>query len=294
MLMQSTRKLCVVTNRTVALAAVLFVLAGSLSPAWAQRLSLSERVSRLEKAQQQQSTNSGVVLVNQVQALQAQIQQLQGQVEELQHQLGQLRQTSKDQYIDLDSRLRRLETASGPASPGSAPAAAASTVAAPKPPPASASTVSNPVATAVSPAAATSTAATASANPQAAQDAYNQAFTSLRNGQFVQSASQFRAFIQQYPQSTLAPNAYYWLGESYYTVQNYDVALKTFQRLIQLYPDSDKTPGALLKVGYCEDALNQTAAAQKTLQAVIDKYPGSTVAMLASQRLKDMALRQAH
>jgi TolA-binding protein len=50
----------------------------------------------------------------------------------------------------------------------------------------------------------------------------------------------------------------------------------------------------LLKAGYCQDALHQEGQAQKTLQSVIAKYPGSTVAKLAQQRLKDIALRQAN
>jgi tol-pal system protein YbgF len=147
------------------------------------------------------------------------------------------------------------------------------------------------------PAVAGSTSANAGGAPadaQAVQDAYDQAFSALRNGQFVQSARQFRAFIQQHPHSALTPNAYYWLGESYYTVQNYDVALQTFQHLVEQFPDSDKTPGAMLKAGYCQDALNKDDAATTTLKSVIAKYPGSSVAKLAQQRLKDIALRQAN
>jgi tol-pal system protein YbgF len=273
-------------GRAAAFAAALLLLVGGMAPVHAQRLSLSQRVTRLEQAQQnrQPSGNQGIVLVNQVQALQAQVQQLQGQVEELQHQLKQMQQTSKDQYVDLDSRLRRVEKG--------APASASSTnsVAAGQAAPARASTAKSPATGGSAPASASSTAA----DPQAIQDAYNQAFTALRNGQFVDSARQFRDFIQHYPQSSLAPNAYYWLGESYYTVQNYDVALQTFQKLLALYPDSDKTPGAMLKAGYCQDALHHADQASKTLQTVIAKYPGSTVAKLAQQRLKDMALRQAN
>src|SRR5690242_16775934 len=98
------------------------------------RLSLADRVGRLEQQAQAQN-QGGTSLVNQVQQLQAQVQQLQGQVEELQHTVQQLEDKNKAQYIDLDSRLGRLEGngagtnspaagASAPASAGSAPAAA--------------------------------------------------------------------------------------------------------------------------------------------------------------------------
>jgi tol-pal system protein YbgF len=290
---RSARKLRADHGRAAAFAAVLLLAVGVVLPVQAQRLSLSQRVARLEQAQQQHNNggqaNQGTVLVNQVQALQSQVQQLQGQVEKLQHQLKLLQQTSKDQYVDLDSRIRRLEGgAPATASSAGAPVAAASAPSA-KP----VATVSS--ASGQAPADAGSTGKPAGpADPQAVQDAYNQAFNALRSGQFVQSAQQFRAFIAQHPDSALTPNAYYWLGESYYTVQNYDVALQAFQQLIKQYPDSEKTPGALLKAGYCQDALKQQDAAQKTLHTVVDKYPGSSVAKLAQQRLQDIALRQAN
>src|SRR5258708_8876949 len=117
MSMTSTRFVC-----TAALvAAVAFAI--SHARAQAQRMSLAERVDKLE--QSQGNAQSGVELVNQINALQAQVQALQGQNEELNHQLDLLKQQSKDQYIDVDSRLGRLE--------GRAPGAAAGN--APHPPP---------------------------------------------------------------------------------------------------------------------------------------------------------------
>ena len=95
-------------------------------PAAAQdtRLSLADRVSRLE--QQSQSQAGTVSLVNQVNDLQQQLSQLQGQIEELQHQNKQLQDSQKAQYADIDSRLSRLEKggaapAPAPASPATAP-----------------------------------------------------------------------------------------------------------------------------------------------------------------------------
>ncbi|KAB2899341.1 MAG: hypothetical protein F9K31_07820, partial [Dokdonella sp.] len=103
-----------------ATAAVLAAVAICTAPLQAQeRLSLSERVARLE--QQANPQGGAVTLVNRIQDLQAQVQTLQGQVEELQHALDEARQRNKEQYIDLDSRLARLEgRAPAPAAAGSA------------------------------------------------------------------------------------------------------------------------------------------------------------------------------
>jgi tol-pal system protein YbgF len=264
--------------------AMLFVL-----PVFAQdsRLSLADRVSLLEQRAQNKDQSS-VAMVNQLQQMQAQLQQMQGQIEELQHQLQQLQDKSKDQYIDLDSRMGRLEAASktgtAPASGSSTPAAAgaATTGAATAGPAASAN--------AATPAPAASGAAKgdkplSAADNAAAQAAYDTAFKTLRGGDYVGASREFRQFIEQYPDHPLTPNAFYWLGESYYVTTNYQVALQAFQHLLSQFPQSEKAPDALLKVGYCQFELKQVPAAKATLNAVISKYPTSKAASLAKERL---------
>ena len=92
----------------------------------------------------------------------------------------------------------------------------------------------------------------------------------------------------------LAPNAWYWLGESYYVTTNYSVALEAFQRLLSQFPQSEKAPAALLKVGYTQYELRQVAAAKATLKEVIRKYPGSKPASLAQDRLNRIQLQSAN
>ena len=255
-------------------------------PASAQdsRLSLAERVARLEQQAQNQD-KGGIGLVNQVQALQSQVQQLQGQIEELQHQLQLLDDKSKAQYVDLDSRVGRLESGANPGTKGTAPAAAASSAAAQTAPTAAAAPASGSSASATGAAP-----APASADEQAA---YDTAFNALRAGDYAGASRGFRDFIQQHPDSALAPNAWYWLGESYYVTTNYSVALEAFKRLLAQFPQSEKAPDALLKVGYTQYELKQVDAAKATLQDVLKKYPGSKAASLAQERLNRIQLQSA-
>src|SRR5512141_2157920 len=91
-------------------AAALWAAVAFCVPAQAQRLSLAERVTKLEQEQAgQNGAQANIDLVNQINALQAQVQTLQGQVEELRHALDEAKSRNKEQYIDLDSRLARLE-----------------------------------------------------------------------------------------------------------------------------------------------------------------------------------------
>lgn len=257
------------------------------SPVFAQnsRLSLADRVALLEQ-QAQNKDQGGVAMVNQMQQLQAQVRQLQGQIEELQHQLQQLDDKNKAQYADLDARLARLEGGAGTsAASGNSPQAPSAN------PAAAATAATNATASSGQPAPAASSAV---ADPQAAQAAYDTAFQSIRAGNYAAASREFRAFIKQYPNYPLVPNAWYWLGQSYFVTTNYSVALDAFKQLISQYPQSEKLPDALLKVGYCQIELKQTAAAESTLKQVIAKYPGSDSANLAQERLQRLQLQSGN
>lgn len=291
--------------RTTAVAALVAAAVFASSAQAQQRLSLAERVAALEeKANGQGAAQGNIELLNQIQALQSQLATLQGRAEELQHQLDELKRTGKSQYVDLDSRMTRLEGGTA-----AAPAAAANNAAAvdpglpdvnlgATPPPAAASTerplesplpASNVPASGneVGPGAATPV---VSADPAAEKAAYDSAFTALKDGRYAESARRFQAFVNEHPQSDLAGNAYYWLGESYYAAENFGVAKDTFETLLTRYPTSAKAADALLKVGYCQYETKQWDAAEATLNDVVDRYPNSQAARLAQGRLRALKL----
>jgi tol-pal system protein YbgF len=268
-------------------------------PVHAQRLSLAERVAKLEQEQGQGGAQANIQLVNQINALQSQLQNLQGQIEELRHQVDELKSHGKDQYIDLDSRIGRLEGRN----PAAAPAGAANPngaamqdmqlggpQTAQAPTPAAAPVASTSAATQAPMQAEPSATAAAPAPAQDPKSAYDAAFGALKDGRYAESARLFQQFIAQFPNDELTPNAYYWLGESYYVTQNYPVSLDTFRKLLAQYPNSQKAPDALLKVGYCQYEMKQWDQAQATLNQVMQQYPNSTVANLAQGRLRALRI----
>lgn len=303
--MSRSKRLLFATLPVVALAAT-----GICPSAHAQRLSLAERVAKLEQQQGQGNAQANIELVNQINALQAQLQNLQGQIEELRHQVTELKDHGKDQYIDLDSRIGRLEGRNA------TPAAAAVATTTPTPqmqdvqlgspgassqtsaPPAVAPAVQAPAAALPEAAIANTALSTAPAptavNPEDAKMAYETAFSALKDGRYAESARAFQTFIAQYPNDELTPNAYYWLGESYYVTQNYPVSLDTFRKLLSQFPNSQKAPDALLKVGYCQYEMKQWPAAQATLNQVLAQYPNTTVANLAQGRLRALNIESQH
>jgi tol-pal system protein YbgF len=261
----------------------------------AQRASLSERIERLEaQAASQNNAQANIETLNRLNALQQEVASLRGLVEQLQNENAQLKQAAREQYIDLDSRLGRLEGGSAPAA-GTAATPAGADGGAPTP----AETPAAPVAAAPGTAAPAAprgvvadvaTGAPAPADPAGERPMYDSAFQALRDGEYAEASRRFQAYLEAYPAGTLAPNAWYWLGESYYVTQNYDVALTAFESLLQAFPDSAKAPDALLKLGYCQFELGRAPQGEATLRDVIARYPGSDAARLAQSRLRSLAL----
>ena len=264
-------------RRTVLSTSLVVAALVAATPAFAQRASLADRVALLE--QQAASNQGNVDLLNQVQQLRSEVQALRAQIEELQQQNEQLKQASRNQYLDLDGRLTRLEGG------GAMPAPGATTA------PASAATATVPAAASTGQRAPTIR-GDAGTLAQGADErsAYNAAFDVLKAGDYVQSAQQFQQFLAAYPAGVYAPNAMYWLGESYYVTQNYELALEQFQALLGRYPTHDKAAGALLKVGLSQFGLKQVDAAEATLSEVSQRFPGTDAARTAEDRLRAIQL----
>ena len=147
-----------------------------------------------------------------------------------------------------------------------------------------------PVAAATPPPAQAAPTPPAPSNPaspltESEQAAYDTAFGRLREGQYDQAVQAFQSFLQQYPGSSLAGNAQYWLGEVYYVMREFDAARDTFLELGSRYPDSNRLPDTLLKLGYIYEEQGDSARAREVYGKLMELYPGSRPAGLAEQRL---------
>lgn len=262
----------------------LFVAAALVvaAPVYAQRASLADRVAVLE--QQQANSQANNDLLNQLQQARSDLQGLRATVEQLQHDNEQLKQQSKDQYLDLDGRLNRLEGAGGATPP--LPPATGSVTPAPAPAarPAAAATSEKP------PSVHGDSGTLTASNEE--RTAYNVAFDALKNGKYDDASQLFLSFLELYPNGVYTPNALYWLGESYYATRNFQLAEAQFRDLVGRYPTHDKAAGGLLKLGLSQYGEGKNDEAQQTLQQVVSQYPGSDAARVAQERLQSIRLGQ--
>ncbi len=249
----------------------------------------------------QDSTN----LVYQMQELLEEMRELRGVVESQQRELENLRRRQRDQYLDLDQRLQQL---------GQDGVTAISPIAEPVPPamegssedqldrdrvpeapavvdvpdvraPIDAQTEITPLAggTVISP-------RDLGTPTESEQTAYDRAFRALREQRYADAAEGFSGFLDQFPQSGYAPNALYWLAETYYVTRDFETALRFFNQLRDRYPGSNKDGDALLKIGFSHFELRQWPEARAALEQVRSDHPDTTLARLADSRLRDMRL----
>jgi tol-pal system protein YbgF len=226
---------------------------------------LDARLTRIER-----------IAANQVEAaqrmddVQSSLRELRGRIDELEHNNEALGKQQRDLYADLDKRLAAASTAAAGAAPAGATSAA---------PPAAAGDTGT--------AGAAGAAAPGGAAPSSTEQAvYSQAFDALKAQSYSVAITGFKDFLGNYPDSPLAENAQYWLGEAYYVNHDYEAAAGAFRTVLKKWPDSRKSPDALLKLGYTQSALKQYGPARATLTEVTRRFPGTESAKLAAERLK--------
>jgi tol-pal system protein YbgF len=238
------------------------------TPAWAADKELTRQMiefqseariqgSRIDKLEASLQKNEQLLsLLKEVEALKAEISQLRGDAEVQTHHLETLEKRQKDLYVDLDSRVSDLSKAAA-----AAPAPTITAVAAPTTP---------------------------SADPVHESADYEAALNAFKSHNYTNAIKGFRGFLKTYPDSTLAPNAQYWIGYSYYALKDYKTALAQQQKLIAVYPTSPKIPDALLNIASNQMELKDRAGAKKTLEEIITKYGASNAASLAAKRLASL------
>lgn len=226
----------------------------------------------------------------QVQQLQQEVSELRGLIEEQRYQLETLKQQSLDRYTDLDNRLSQGQPVQGQQTAAVAPEPAADGAIA-----ADAAPVA-PAPGSVAPGAAATTGASApaaggamaTARPEE-YDAYQKAFTKLKGQDISGAIKGFTGFLSTYPNSSLAGNAWYWLGKAYLQPPSVDSAKaqQAFTKVVADMPQHAKAPDSLYEIARIHFAKGDKARAKSLMQQVIDNYgtSGSTAPQLAKQFL---------
>lgn len=117
---------------------------------------------------------------------------------------------------------------------------------------------------------------------------YKQAYDVYKSGETARSRDLFTKFVERFPDNSLAANARYWIGETYYQEKNYEQAVLEFQRVIKEHPGKEKVPAAMLKQGLAFRELGDTKSARFVIKELLDKFPQAEEVPAAKEALQKL------
>jgi tol-pal system protein YbgF len=120
--------------------------------------------------------------------------------------------------------------------------------------------------------------------------AFRSAYKVFLNGNYERASVEFQRFVTNYPSTTLTPQAYYYLGESFYVQKLFDPAKQALEQVISRYPNSKYRSHALYKLGQIMLEIDQRSKAQELWNAIIHDYPDSPESTQAKEQLKKSGL----
>jgi tol-pal system protein YbgF len=198
--------------------------------------------------------------------IEEQLRQLTGRIEEIRHAVDTFGGRLDNLVTDVDFRLREIEQKARSA-PATSPAAAA-----PAGAPATADQGKDddkPLAARPSPLPAGT-----------AMERYNYAKSLVLKLDLQGAEAAFQAFLEEHPDDRLASNAYYWLGETYYSGNRLQDAARTFLLGYQKFPDGNKAPDTLLKLGITLRKMGQKDEACATFGELRKNFPQASAQVL--------------
>jgi tol-pal system protein YbgF len=119
---------------------------------------------------------------------------------------------------------------------------------------------------------------------------YNNALRDYNGDKNDLAVQEFSDYIKFYPNTDLAGNSYFYLGEIQFRQGNYQQAAQSYDQVLQNFPTGNKAASAQLKKGFSLIELGKQNEGVAELRHVIQRYPRSNEALQARERLKKLGV----
>ncbi|MGB8063582.1 MAG: tol-pal system protein YbgF [Candidatus Sulfotelmatobacter sp.] len=119
---------------------------------------------------------------------------------------------------------------------------------------------------------------------------YNNALRDYNGGKPDLASQEFSDYIKFYPNTDLAGNSYFYLGELQFKAANYQQAVQSYDQVVQNFPSGNKAASAQLKKGFALIELGKQDDAVAELRHVVQRYPHSPEALQARERLHKLGV----
>jgi tol-pal system protein YbgF len=122
---------------------------------------------------------------------------------------------------------------------------------------------------------------------------YNNALRDYNGAKNDLAIQEFSDYIKFYPNTDLAGNCYFYLGEIQFRQGNYQQAAQSYDEVLQNFPTGSKVASAQLKKGFSLIELGKQEDGVAELRHVIQRYPRSPEALQARERLRKLGVSPA-
>jgi tol-pal system protein YbgF len=116
-------------------------------------------------------------------------------------------------------------------------------------------------------------------------DMYQGALDLMSEAKYLEAAAMLEKFLKKYERSPYSASATFFVGESFYSMRDYQRAVKEFQRYVEKYPRDKNVPSAILKQGNCFYELGMLEEAKAFYDKVSRGYSQSSEAIQAKEKL---------
>jgi tol-pal system protein YbgF len=119
---------------------------------------------------------------------------------------------------------------------------------------------------------------------------YNNALRDYNGAKNDLATQEFSDYIKFYPNTDLAGNCYFYLGEIQFRQGNYQQAAQNYDQVLQNFPSGNKAASAQLKKGFALIELKKQDDGISQLRHLIQRYPHSPEALQARERLRKLGV----
>jgi len=123
------------------------------------------------------------------------------------------------------------------------------------------------------------------ANAPAPDVLYNTALRDYTSGNYPLSLQEFTDYLRYYPNTSLASNAQFYVGDIYYQQGQFEKAIQEYDKAIEQYPTGNKSAAAQLKKGFALINMNLRPQGMQELNSLVRRFPNTPEASLAQDKL---------
>jgi tol-pal system protein YbgF len=119
---------------------------------------------------------------------------------------------------------------------------------------------------------------------------YNNGLRDYNGAKNDLALQEFSDYIKFYPNTDLAGNSYYYLGELQFRQGNFQQAVQSYDQVLQNFPSGNKAASAQLKKGFALLELGKQDDGVAELRHLIQRYPHAPEALQARDRLRKLGV----